>query len=171
VVVDVGLTAVFLGRVLVWLVAVGHGRMVVLVLVGGGEVRPVLTAAEIVGHMGMFVVVDLGIVAVLLAHGQTLLPPDNRPICCSAVGGVADITAIADVRVTVAAGVRGIAVIAVELGDVHTHGGTSSGSRPASDTYHPREIVIPPSHRKGSPVSTLERFPTAATLSGRSGSP
>ena len=43
--------------------------------------RPVLTAAEIVGHMGMVVVVDLGIVAVLLAHGQALLPPDNRPIC------------------------------------------------------------------------------------------
>jgi hypothetical protein len=61
--------------------------MVVLVLVGGGQVRPVLAAAEIVGHVGVLVVVDLGIVAVLLAHGQALLPPDNRPICCSAVGG------------------------------------------------------------------------------------
>lgn len=51
--------------------------MVVLVPVAGGQVRPVLAAAEIVGHMAMFVVVDLGIVAVLLAYGQTLLPPDN----------------------------------------------------------------------------------------------
>jgi hypothetical protein len=72
---------VFLGWVLMGLVAVGDGRMVVLVPVAGGQVRPVLAAAEIVGHMGMFVVVDLGIVAVLLAHGQTLLPPDNRPFC------------------------------------------------------------------------------------------
>jgi hypothetical protein len=96
-VVDVGLTAVFLGRVLVRFVAVGHGRMVVLVPVAGGQVRPVRATAEIVGHMGVFVVVDLGIVAVLLAHGQALLPPDNRPICSSRVGGVADITAIAGV--------------------------------------------------------------------------
>ena len=58
--------------------------MVVLVLVAGGEVRPVLATAEIVRHMGVFVVVDLGIVAVLLAHGQALLPPDTRPICRSA---------------------------------------------------------------------------------------
>jgi hypothetical protein len=41
----------FLGRVLVWVVAVGHARMVVLVLVAGSEVRPVLAAAEIVRHM------------------------------------------------------------------------------------------------------------------------
>jgi hypothetical protein len=132
VVVDVGLTAVFLGWVLMGLVAVGDGRMVVLVPVAGGQVRPVLAAAEIVGHMGMFVVVDLGIVAVLLAHGQALLPPDYRPIWRSAVGGVAANIATAGVRVTAAAGVRGIAVIAgpdrpdlllLELGDIHTHGG------------------------------------------------
>lgn len=67
---NVSLTGVFLGRVLVWLVAVGHGRVVVLVLVAGGQVRPVLATAEIVGHMGVFVIVDLGIVAVLLAHSS-----------------------------------------------------------------------------------------------------
>src|ERR671915_211069 len=87
VVVHVGLAAVFLGWVLMRLVAVGEGRVVVLV------------------------VVDLGIVAVLLRHGQTLLPPDDRPIRCSAVAGVAVITAVAGVGVTVAAGVGGIAVV------------------------------------------------------------
>ncbi len=60
----------FLGRVLAWLVAVGHGRMVVLVLVAGGQVCPVLAAAEMVGHMGVFVVMYLRIVAVLLAPGR-----------------------------------------------------------------------------------------------------
>ena len=61
--------------------------------------------------MSVLVVVDLGIVAVLLRHGQTLLPPDDRPIRCSVVAGVAVITAVAGVGVTVAAGVGGIAVV------------------------------------------------------------
>src|SRR5918994_1243741 len=38
-------------------------------------------------------------------------PPDDRPIRCSAVAGVAVITAVAGVGVTVAAGVGGIAVV------------------------------------------------------------
>jgi hypothetical protein len=111
VVVHVGLAAVFLGWVLMRLVAVGEGRVVVLVLVAGGQMRPGLAAAEVVGHMSVLVVVDLGIVAVLLRHGQTLLPPDDRPIRCSVVAGVAVITAVAGVGVTVAAGVGGIAVV------------------------------------------------------------
>ena len=67
-IVHVGLTAVFVGWVLVRLVAVGEGRVVMLVLVAGGQMRPVLAAAEVVGHMGVLVIVDLGIVAVLLTH-------------------------------------------------------------------------------------------------------
>jgi hypothetical protein len=75
-----GLTTVFLGWVLMRLVAVGQGRMVVLVLMAGSQMRPVLPAAQIVGHMDVLVIMDLGIVAVLLTHGQTLLPPGDRPV-------------------------------------------------------------------------------------------
>jgi hypothetical protein len=74
VVVHVGLTTVFVGWVLVRLVAVGQGRVVVLVLVAGGQMRPVLAATQIVGHMGVLVVVDLGIVAVLLTHSPSTTP-------------------------------------------------------------------------------------------------
>src|SRR5215211_1839207 len=109
VVVHVGFAAVLVGWVLVRLVAVGEGRVVVLVLVAGGQMGPVLAAAQIVGHMGVLVVVDFGVVAVLLPHGQTLLSPDDRPVLCSAVAGVAVITAVG---VAVAAGVGGIAVVA-----------------------------------------------------------
>jgi len=77
VVVYVGLTGVLMARVLVRLVAVGQSRMVVLVLVIGGQVRPVLATAEVMGYVGVLVVVDLGIVAVLLTHGQTLLSPGS----------------------------------------------------------------------------------------------
>jgi hypothetical protein len=70
VVVDVGLAGVLLGLVLVRLVAVADGRVVVLVLVAGGQVRPGLPAAEVMGHVGVLVVVHLGVVAVLLAHGR-----------------------------------------------------------------------------------------------------
>jgi hypothetical protein len=70
VVVYVGLAAVFVGWVLMWLVAVAERRVVVLVLVAGGQMGPVLAAAQVVGYMGVFVVVDLGIVAVLVTHGQ-----------------------------------------------------------------------------------------------------
>jgi len=44
--------------------------VVVGVLVAGGQMRPVPTAAEVVGHVGMLVVVDFGVMAVLLTHGQ-----------------------------------------------------------------------------------------------------
>ena len=53
--------------------------------------------------LGWILMRGLGMVAVLLRHGQTLLPPDDRPTRCSAVAGVAVITAVA-------AGVGGIAV-------------------------------------------------------------
>jgi hypothetical protein len=69
-VVHVRLAAVFVGRVLMRLMTVGQGCVVVLVLVAGGQMGPVLTAAEIVGHMGMVVIVEFGVVAVLLTHGQ-----------------------------------------------------------------------------------------------------
>src|SRR5215207_10317719 len=42
VVVHVGLTTVFVGWVLMRLVAMGQGRVVVLVLMAGGQMRPVL---------------------------------------------------------------------------------------------------------------------------------
>jgi hypothetical protein len=92
VVVYVGLTGVLMARVLVRLVAVGQGRMVVLVLVTGRQVCPVLAAAQIVGYMGVLVVVDLGIVAVLLTHGQALLSPGSISSIRCSVGEVAVIT-------------------------------------------------------------------------------
>src|SRR5215218_5662720 len=49
-----------------------------LVLVAGGQMRPVLAAAEVVGHMGVLVIVDLGIVTVLFTHDQAFLPPGDR---------------------------------------------------------------------------------------------
>jgi hypothetical protein len=70
VVVDVGLAAMLVSRVLVRLVAVGERRMVVLMLMAGGQMRPVLAAAQIVGDVGMLVAVDLGVVAVLLTHAD-----------------------------------------------------------------------------------------------------
>src|SRR5829696_2681105 len=91
-VVYVGLTGVLMARVLVRLVAVGQGRMVVLVLVIGGQMRPVLATAEVMGYVGVLVVVDLGIVAVLLTPWpNTPLPRFIRSIRCS-VGDVAVIT-------------------------------------------------------------------------------
>jgi hypothetical protein len=70
VVVDVGLAAVLVGWILVRLVAVGERRMVVLMLMTGGQVGPVLAAAQVVGDVGMLVAVDLGVVAVLLTHAD-----------------------------------------------------------------------------------------------------
>ena len=69
-VVDVGLAAVLVGWVLVRFVAVGERRMVVLVLMAGGQMRPVLAAAQVVGDVGMLVAVDLGVMAVLLTHAD-----------------------------------------------------------------------------------------------------
>jgi hypothetical protein len=66
----VSLTAVFLDRVLMWLTAVDEGHVVMLVLVAGGQMRPVLAAAEVMGHVGVFVVVELGVVAVLLTMAK-----------------------------------------------------------------------------------------------------
>jgi hypothetical protein len=192
--VDVRLTAVFLGRVLMGLVAVGHGRMVVLVPVAGGQVRPVLAAAEIVGHMGMFVVVDLGMVAVLLAYGQALLPLDNRPICCSRVGkSLTSPLSLASESLllpeseeslssplshleseesasspwspslTVAHPAHGPGLVLdlfiLKLDDVHSHGGTSSASRP----------VLPAP--KGDRDTSIPRFPSPLTGMGPDRSP
>jgi hypothetical protein len=70
VVVDVGLAAVLVGRILVRLVAVSERRMVVLMLMAGGQMRPVLATAQVVGDVGMLVAVDLGVVAVLLTHAD-----------------------------------------------------------------------------------------------------
>jgi hypothetical protein len=66
----VGLAAVLVSRVLVRLVAVGERRMVVLMLMAGGQMRPVLAAAQVVSDVGMLVAVDLGVVAVLLTHAD-----------------------------------------------------------------------------------------------------
>jgi hypothetical protein len=70
VVVDVGLATVLVSWVLVRLVAVGERRMVVLMLMAGGQMRPVLAAAQVVGDVGMLVAVDLGVMAVLLTHAD-----------------------------------------------------------------------------------------------------
>jgi hypothetical protein len=53
VVVDMGLAQVLLGDVAVRLVAVPESRVVVLVVVGGGQVGEVLTRPVVVGHMQM----------------------------------------------------------------------------------------------------------------------
>jgi hypothetical protein len=85
-----GLTTVLVGWVLMRLVAVGQGRVVVLVLMAGSQMRPVLPAAQIVGHMDVLVVVDLGIVAVLLSHGRLSHPKqlgaDTHPPLSTAAG-------------------------------------------------------------------------------------
>jgi hypothetical protein len=70
VVVDVSLSAMLVARILVRLVTVGKRRMVVLMLMTGGQMRPVLAAAQVVGDVGMLVAVDLGVVAVLLTHAD-----------------------------------------------------------------------------------------------------
>ena len=69
-VVDVGLAAVLVSRILVRLVAVGERRMVVLMLMTGGQVGPILAAAQVMGDVGMLVAVDLGVMAVLLTHAD-----------------------------------------------------------------------------------------------------
>jgi hypothetical protein len=79
VVVDVGLAAVLLGRVFMRLVAVTDCRVVVLVLVGGGQVGPLLAVVEVVGHVGVLVAVDLGVVVVLFSHGDLLRMPTRFP--------------------------------------------------------------------------------------------
>ncbi|HEV2905853.1 MAG TPA: hypothetical protein VGZ50_00835 [Actinomycetota bacterium] len=61
-VVDVRLAEVLLLLVLVTFVVVGHRRMVVLVSVGGHQVRDVFPVTEVVSHVAVLVVVDRSIV-------------------------------------------------------------------------------------------------------------
>jgi hypothetical protein len=66
VVVHVGFLPVFPLLVLVGIVDVGERRVVVLMVVFGRQVRPLLALDHVVGDVGMFMLVDLGVVAVLL---------------------------------------------------------------------------------------------------------
>src|SRR6266550_1697947 len=65
VIVDVGFPSVLLGLVLVGLVCMGDGRVVVFVIVRGRQMGPLLTLCQIVGHMGVLMLMDLGLMAVL----------------------------------------------------------------------------------------------------------
>jgi hypothetical protein len=131
VVVHVGFAAVFVGRVLMWLMAVGQGRMVVLVLVAGGQMCPVLAAAEVVGHVGMFVVVDLRIVAVLLTHGHASSVTDE-PSAQRSVESVSSplslvLLSLLESEERCRRRVRGIGVVA---GIAVAHGRASLGTDP-----------------------------------------
>jgi hypothetical protein len=66
VVVDMCLTLMLLGGILVGLVGMGQGGVIVLVVMVGGEVGPLLPMSQVVGHVRVFVLVHLGLVAMLL---------------------------------------------------------------------------------------------------------
>jgi hypothetical protein len=60
--------------VLVWVVGVGERRVVVGVIVFRRQGGLLLALDHVVGDMGVLVLVDLGVVAVLLSWQCTLLP-------------------------------------------------------------------------------------------------
>jgi hypothetical protein len=76
VIVDVGLAPVLLVGVLVGLMRVDDGGVVVFVVVAGAHVLPLLAMPQIVGHVGMVVLVYLDVVAVGVGHGEP--PPAWR---------------------------------------------------------------------------------------------
>jgi hypothetical protein len=84
VVVHVGFLPVLPLLVLVGVVDVGERRVVVLVVVFGCQVRPLLALDHVVGDVGMFMLVDLGVVAVLLRCYCGLLSAGDG-LDCSAV--------------------------------------------------------------------------------------
>jgi hypothetical protein len=66
VVVDMCLTLMLLCGILVGFVGMGQGGVIVLVVMVGGEVGPLLPMSQVVGHVRVFVLVHLGLVAMLL---------------------------------------------------------------------------------------------------------
>src|SRR5918996_6621996 len=70
---DVGFLPVLLLLVLVRIVGMGEWRVVVLVGVGRRQVRPLLALDEVVGDVGVLVVVYLSVMTVLLGGHHTLL--------------------------------------------------------------------------------------------------
>jgi len=71
---DMSFSRMFLVGVLVGLVGVGHGRMVVLVLVGRHEMRDVFVRPVIVGDVDVLVCMELGIVMVGCRHSASSHP-------------------------------------------------------------------------------------------------
>jgi hypothetical protein len=69
--VDVCLALMLLVGILVRLVGVGQGGVIVFVVMAGGEVGPLLPMSQVVGHVGVLVLVHLGLVVMLLCcHGR-----------------------------------------------------------------------------------------------------
>lgn len=79
VVVDVRLPPMLLVGVLVGLVTVDHGGMVVLVVMAVAHVLPLLPMPQIMGDVGMLVLMHLGVMAVGVRHSEP--PPACRVAC------------------------------------------------------------------------------------------
>jgi hypothetical protein len=60
------LALMLLGRILVRLVEMGQRGVIVPMVMVGGEMRPLLPMSQVVGDVGVLVLVDLGLVAMLL---------------------------------------------------------------------------------------------------------
>jgi hypothetical protein len=65
------LAGMLLLHVLVWVVRMRHGRVVVLVVMRGGEMGPLLTGPLIVRDVPVLMSVVQTLVLVLLCHGET----------------------------------------------------------------------------------------------------
>src|SRR5215212_9453982 len=143
-----------------------------LVLVAGGQMRPVLAAAEVVGHMGVLVIVDLGIVTVLFTHDQAFLPPgDRRFVVQRSVELLSSPLSLPESEESASSPVSPSLTVAPPCtwtpGQIVLISSSSSWmvsapmarppprGWPASDTYHPREMATP---------SFTERIPS---LQGR----
>lgn len=72
-IVYVRLAEVLLLLVFVGLVIVGNLRMVVLMTMGGHQVRDVLPVTAVMGHVAVIVVMNCGIVGMHVRHGVHLL--------------------------------------------------------------------------------------------------
>lgn len=83
VVVDVRLPPMLLVGVLVGLVTVDHGGMVVLVVMAVAHVLPLLPMPQIMGDVGMLVLMHLGVMAVGVRHSEP--PPACRVAACETV--------------------------------------------------------------------------------------
>jgi hypothetical protein len=85
VVVDVGLPEVLFLGVFVRLVVVFHGRVVVLVRMGGRHVFPLGAVPEVVHDVGVLVGMNDGVMGVL--HGRPFCYPAVRAGACSRYHG------------------------------------------------------------------------------------
>ena len=64
-IVNMGFPCVLLGLILVGLMGMNDRRVVVLVFVLGSQMGPLLALRQVVGHVGVLMLMDLGLVAVL----------------------------------------------------------------------------------------------------------